>query len=142
MGQLAVDHIASNSEAAVERYTVPGFLEAPLAAQRLIDEHGCDVVIVCSMVNSHDMNKEYAQRATEGFLRVALDNDAHVLEAAVGKDEAKTKRDLVPIIEDRVLGHVENALALLEGRDALRSEAGTGRRQGGDDAGRLGEGTG
>jgi len=139
IAELAVEHVTENSEADISRYTTPGFPELPVAARRLIERHDCDIVLACSMVDSHNMNKEYAQRATEGFLRVTLNHDVHILEVAVGKDEARTKQGLIPTIEDRVRGHVENALALLEGKDGLRLQAGAGRRQDGDDTGSLRE---
>lgn len=137
MGGLAIGTIEENSDVDIERYTVPGYNEQPLAARRLIEEHGCDIVIAVGMASPYMHNKTYLQRASEGFQQVALDTDTHVLEVFVHIDEAKGPEELVETLEDRVVEHSKNALDLLEGKETLTPRAGKGIRQGSSDAGTL-----
>ncbi|MBU0536428.1 MAG: riboflavin synthase, partial [Nanoarchaeota archaeon] len=50
-------------------------------------------------------------------------------------DEADNDKHLLEITHERVYKHTMNAIALLNGKDALRNSAGKGVRQGHADAG-------
>ncbi len=142
MGGLAVDVLRERSEVDIERYTVPGFKDLPVACKRLVEEHGCDIVLALGMGGSADADKTSAHEANQGLIQVELDTGVHILKVLVYEDEAKSPEELVDIFEDRVTAHAKNALKLLEGKDALTAAAGTGLRQGGADAGPLEDGDG
>ncbi|MFB6166885.1 MAG: riboflavin synthase [Candidatus Nanohaloarchaea archaeon] len=140
MASLAVETLTENSDVEIERYTVPGFKDLPVAAKKLVQEQGCDIVIALGMAGSADVDKTCAHEASQGLIQVELDTNTHVLEVFVYEDEAKNPAELEDIFEDRVKRHAENALKLLEGREALTPRAGEGVRQGGEDAGPIGGG--
>ncbi|MDY6766286.1 MAG: riboflavin synthase [Candidatus Nanohaloarchaea archaeon] len=140
MGGLAIDVLQEHADVDIERYTVPGFKDLPLAAKRLADEHGCDIVLALGMGGSADVDKTSAHEANQALLQAELETGVHVLKVMVYEDEAKSREELVDIFEDRVREHAKNALKLLEGKEALTPEAGEGLRQGGDDAGALEDG--
>ncbi|MDY6768952.1 MAG: riboflavin synthase [Candidatus Nanohaloarchaea archaeon] len=137
MGSLAVDVLEEHSEVDIERYTVPGFKDLPVAVTKLVEDHGCDIVLALGMGGSADVDKTSAHEANQALLQAELDTGVHVLKVMVYEDEAKSEEELVEIFEDRVREHAKNALKLLEGKTALTPEAGEGVRQGGDDAGPL-----
>ncbi|MDY6774449.1 MAG: riboflavin synthase [Candidatus Nanohaloarchaea archaeon] len=140
MGGLAIETLKENSDVEIERYTVPGFKDLPVAAKKLIEEHDCDIVIALGMGGSADVDKTSAQDASQGLIQVELDTGVHVLKVMVYEDEAKSEEELIGIFEDRVTEHAKNALELLKGKEALTPRAGEGVRQGGTDAGPLGGG--
>lgn len=140
MGQLAIDTLREHSDVSIERYTVPGYNEQPLACKRLIEDYDCDIVIAVGMASPYSHNKDYLQTASKGFQQVSLETGTHVLEVFVAEDEAKTKDDLIDIIEDRVTEHSENALDLLAGKETMTPRAGKGIRQGGPDVGPFEDG--
>lgn len=140
MGQLAIDTLREHSDVSIERYTVPGYNEQPLACRRLADEYDCDIVIAVGMASPYSHNKEYLHTASKGFQRVALDHDVHVLEVFVAEDEAKSEEKLEEIIVDRVVEHSKNALDLLRGKETMTPRGGKGVRQGGPNAELIGDG--
>lgn len=140
MGQLAIDTLREHSDVSIERYTVPGYNEQPLACKRLVEEYDCDIVIAVGMASPYSHNKDYLQTASRGFQQVSLETGVHVLEVFVAEDEAKSKDDLIDIIVDRVTEHSKNALDLLDGKETMTPRAGKGIRQGGPDAGPLRKG--
>ncbi|MDY6769766.1 MAG: riboflavin synthase [Candidatus Nanohaloarchaea archaeon] len=139
MGGLAVETLQAESDVAIERYTVPGFKDLPVACQRLVEEHGCDIVLALGMGGSADVDRTSAHEANQGLIQAELQTGTHILKVLVYEDEAKTEDDLIAIFEDRVTEHARNALKLLEGKETLTPEAGGGLREGGPDAGPLGE---
>lgn len=140
MGQLAIHTLREHSNVSIERYTVPGYNEQPLACKRLAEEYDCDAIIAVGMASPYSHNKEYLHTASRGFQQVGLEHDVHILEVFVAEDEAKSEEALVDIIEDRVREHSKNALDLLRGKETMTPRAGQGVRQGGPDASQLGEG--
>lgn len=137
MGGLAVKTLREESEVGIERYTVPGFKDLPVACKRLVEDHDCDIVVALGMGGSADVDKTSAHEANQALLQVELATGVHILKVMVYEDEAKDAEGLKGIFEDRVVEHARNALKLLEGKDALRSGAGEGWRQGGPDAGSI-----
>ena len=50
MGGMAADELRKTGTGfKVERYTVPGVKDLPVAAKKLIEERGCDIVIALGM---------------------------------------------------------------------------------------------
>ncbi len=139
MGGLAINTLEEHSDVGVERYTVPGFKDLPVACKRLIEDHGCDIVIALGMGGSADVDKTSAHEASQALLDVEVETGTHILKVMVYEDEGKNEDELVDVFEDRVTEHARNALKLLDGKTALTPDAGTGVRQGGPDAGPVGD---
>lgn len=137
MGGLAIQTLAEHGDVNIERYTVPGFKDLPVACKKLIEEHDCDIVIALGMAGSADVDKTCAHEASQGLIQTELMTNTHILEVFVYEDEAKNREELVDIFEDRVVEHAKNALELLKGKEALTSSAGEGVRQGHSDAGSI-----
>lgn len=121
----------------IERYTVPGVKDLPVACKKLFDEHDCDIVMALGMPGPEPIDKTCAHEASQGLIQVQLLMNKHILEVFVHLDEADNDRELVRMTEDRVRKHTLNAIALLKGKDTLRKFAGKGIRQGHADAGPL-----
>ncbi len=121
----------------VERYTVPGIKDLPVAC-KILFRRGCELVIACGMAGKAPIDKQCSHEASMGLQAVQLGEGKHVLEVFVHMDETASERELMAICEDRARKHAENALLLLFGQDELRRRAGTGRRQGRPDEGPLG----
>ena len=45
MASSAIDELKRWMSAHIERYTVPGIKDLPVAAKKLIEERGCDIVM-------------------------------------------------------------------------------------------------
>ena len=137
MAKFAIDVIKKNSNAKIERYTVPGFKDLPVACKRLIEEDKCDIVMAFGMAGKAPIDKQCAHEATMGLQTVQLMTNKHILEVFVHMDEAKKEKEIYEIAKNRAEKHALNALALLKGRTALTHYAGMGRRQGKEDEGPL-----
>ena len=137
MAKFAIDMIKKKSNAKIERYTVPGFKDLPVACKKLIEEDKCDIVIALGMAGKMPIDKQCAHEAAMGLQQVQLMTNKHILEVFVHMDEAKTEREIYSIAKNRAEKHALNALALLKGRTALTKYAGTGRRQGKNDEGPI-----
>jgi riboflavin synthase len=137
MGALAIETLNEHGDVAIERYTVPGFKDLPVACKKLIEEYDCDTVIALGMAGSADVDKTCAHEASQGLIQTELETNTHIIEVFVYEDEAKNREELADIFEDRVIEHAKNSLKLLDGKEALTPHAGQGVRQGHDDAGTI-----
>ncbi|MFH1409275.1 MAG: riboflavin synthase [Nanoarchaeota archaeon] len=136
MGALAEKTILEAPDnVGIERYTVPGFKDLPVACKKLFQEHDCDIVMACGMAGGAAIDKQCAHEASLGLQMVQLLTNKHIIEVFVFEDESDSAKELISIFENRTRKHALNALALLKGKDALRPFAGKGVRQGKDDAG-------
>lgn len=136
MGDIAEKTLKDNGESIkIERYTVPGVKDLPVAAKKLIDENNCDIVLALGMPGPMPIDKQCAHEASTGIIQAQLLTNRHILEVFVHMDEAKNDKELFEITKDRTSKHAMNALALLKGRETLKKFAGMGRRQGHADAG-------
>ena len=61
--------------------------------------------------------------------------NTHIIEVFVHEDEAKDDRELAWLAEQRTREHAENAVNLVLHPEILTRDAGTGQRQGFEDAG-------
>ena len=125
MARAAVSTIKKESSVQIVRYTVPGIKDLPVAAKRLLEEEGCDIVIALGMPGSAD--KDMAQLMT----------NKHLLEVFVHEDEAPDEKTLAWLAEKRTAEHAMNAVRMLIHPEALTRLAGTGQRQGYEDAGPI-----
>jgi riboflavin synthase len=121
----------------VERYTVPGVKDLPVACKKLFDERKCDIVIALGMPGAQAIDKMCAHEASTGLIQVQLMTGKHVVEVFVHEDEARDERELKWLASRRAREHAVNAYDLLFRPERLAKNAGTGRRQGFEDAGGI-----
>jgi riboflavin synthase len=139
MGGHAIDELKRTGTGfKVERYTVPGVKDLPVAAKRLIEERGCDIVIALGMPGPEQIDKMCAHEASTGLIQVQLLTGKHVIEVFVHEDEAKDAKQLAWLSERRAREHAVNAYDLLFRPERLERNAGKGLRQGFEDAGPVG----
>jgi len=137
MAKIAIDEIKKNVSTGIVRRTVPGVKDLPVEAKKLIEEEKCDLVIVFGMPGKQEIDKICAHEASQGLILAQLMTNTHVLEVFVHEDEADNNERLIKICENRARKHAINAITLLFHPEQLIKNAGTGKRQGSEDAGGL-----
>jgi riboflavin synthase len=142
MARAAVSTIKKEASVEIVRYTVPGIKDLPVAAKRLLEEEDCDIVIALGMPGPADKDKMCAHEASSGLIMAQLMTNKHILEVFVHEDEAKDEKTLAWLAESRTAEHALNALSLLIHPQTLTRLAGTGQRQGYEDAGPIEGGSG
>ena len=136
MGRIVADEIKGNyADVAVERKTVPGIKDLPVACKRLLSE--ADICIACGMPGGMDKDRVCANQASTGIIQAQLMADKHIIEVFVHEDEADNPRELKNIVEDRCRKHALNAVHLLRNDGWLEKNAGKGLRQGSKNAGSI-----
>ena len=138
MGGFAIDELRNTGTGfKVERYTVPGVKDLPVAAKKLLEERGCDLVIALGMPGAQEIDKVCAHEASTGLIQVQLLTNKHIIEVFVHEDEAEGAKELARLAERRAREHAVNAYDLLFRPERLQRNAGKGLRQGFDDAGPI-----
>lgn len=136
MGGFAIDELKRTGTGfKVERYTVPGVKDLPVAAKRLLEERECDIVIALGMPGAQEIDKMCAHEASTGLIQVQLLTNKHVIEVFVHEDEAKSEKELTWLAERRAREHAANAYDLIFRPERLAKNAGRGLRQGFEDVG-------
>ncbi|MGP8321539.1 MAG: riboflavin synthase [Methanosarcinaceae archaeon] len=137
MGRAAINEIQHNLSVKIMRTTVPGIKDLPVASKKLIEEKGCDIVIALGMPGAQEKDKMCAHEASMGLIQAQLMTSTHIIEVFVHEDEAKNERELAFLMEKRAREHALNAIRLLIDPGKLTKLAGTGQRQGFEDAGQV-----
>lgn len=141
MGAIAIDELKKTGDGfIIERYTVPGVKDLPVACKRLFEERECGIVMALGMPGGEEIDKVCAHEASTGLISVQLMVNKHIIEVFVHMDEAKNEKELAWLTERRVREHAVNAYDLLFRPERLEKQAGTGQRQGFEDAGSVGGG--
>jgi len=135
MGAIAVDELKKHASVAIERVTVPGIKDLPVACKKLIEERRCDIIMALGMPGGKDKDKMCAHEASTGLIQCQLMTNTHIIEVFVHEDEAKDDRELAWLMEQRTREHAVNAVKLVLHPRELERQAGTGQRQGFEDAG-------
>ena len=135
MGAFAVDELKKHASVAIERVTVPGIKDLPVACKKLIEERRCNIVMALGMPGGKDKDKLCAHEASQGLIMCQLMTNTHIIEVFVHEDEAKDDRELAWLMEQRTREHAVNVVKLVLHPRDLEREAGTGQRQGFEDAG-------
>jgi len=135
MGKFAVNELRKHASISVERYTVPGVKDLPVACKILLEKRGCDLVMALGMPGAGEKDRVCAHEASQGIIMAQLMTNKHIIEVFVHEDEAEDGRELAWLAEQRTREHAVNAVKLLAAPRALAKEAGTGQRQGFPDAG-------
>lgn len=135
MGRIAIDELKKHASLSIERYTVPGIKDLPVACKKLIEERNCELVIALGMPGGAEKDRMCAHEASLGLITTQLLTNRHIIEVFVHEDEAKDERELAWLAEQRTREHAVNAVKLLLYPRELEKDAGTGQRQGFPDAG-------
>lgn len=157
MGKVALDTLRPLAkDADLRRVTVPGVKDLPAAARRFFDE-GCDLVIACGMVGAEDVDKVCGHEASLGLMWLRTQFGRPLLEVFIHMDEpfehdglgkvthrpdtpaeiAHYERELHKLSVERTREHAVNAHMMLYEPHKLTELAGTGQRQGYEDAGPI-----
>lgn len=121
----------------IERYTVPGVKDLPVACKKLFEEKKCDLVIALGMPGGQAIDKVCAHEASTGLIQVQLMTSKHIIEVFVHEDEASSPKELKKLASNRAREHAVNAYDLLFRSERLAKRAGTGQRQGFADVGQI-----
>ncbi|MBE0516122.1 MAG: riboflavin synthase [Methanophagales archaeon] len=135
MGAAAIDELRKNASVKIERYTVPGIKDLPVASKKLIEEKGCDIVMALGMPGPEDIDKQCAHEASLGIIAAQLLTSTHVIEVFVYEDEVEKEEELAGLADRRTREHAENVIKMLFKPQELEREAGMGKREGFEDVG-------
>src|SRR3989338_8003240 len=94
----------------IERYTVPGIKDLPVACKLLFEKYKCDIVMALGMVGPMPIDRQCSHEASLGIQAVQLVKSKHILEVFVHMDEAKNDKELFSIAKNRTHKHALNAL--------------------------------
>ncbi|MBI2549042.1 riboflavin synthase [Candidatus Woesearchaeota archaeon] len=124
----------------IERYTVPGIKDLPVACLRLLEDYNCAIAMAIGMPGAKPIDKQCAHEASIGFSQVQLQTKKHILEVFIHLDEVNLASstyatEMAKLARNRAAKHAEHLLFLLQGKESLSPFAGTGKRQGFADAG-------
>ena len=138
MGGLAIEELkATGTGFKIERYTVPGVKDLPVACKKLFAERDCDIVMAFGMPGKEPIDKVCAHEASQGLIQVQLAASKHIIEVFVHEDEAKSEKELAWLAERRSREHAVNAYDLVFRPEKLTKNAGKGFRQGFEDVGPI-----
>ncbi len=136
MGSSVEDELRSSGTGfRIERVTVPGIKDIPVAALRLFKEKDCDIVIACGMPGKESLDKISATVASNGIMEAMLLAGKHIIEVFVHEEEASDESELAWLMDRRAREHALNAYNMMFRPEILRKNAGKGLRQGYQDAG-------
>ena len=122
MGAHAIDELKRHASVAIERYTVPGIKDLPVACKKLIEERRCDIVIALGMPGGKEKDRVCAHEASQGLILCQLMTNKHIIEVFVHEDEAKDAKELAWLMERRTREHAANgAIAMASARDTIRA---------------------
>src|SRR3970040_2003001 len=121
----------------IVRYTVPGIKDLSAACRILFDEQKCDIAMALGLVGRQPVDRDCPLAADFGLQMVQALTGKHILGVMVHEDEAKDEAGLAWLFERRTREHAINCYDLLFRPEELRKLAGTGQREGFEDAGPL-----
>lgn len=139
MGAAAIDELRKNASVKIERYTVPGIKDLPVASKKLIEEKRCDIVMALGMPGAADIDKQCAHEASTGIIAAQLLTSTHIIEVFVYEDEIEGEKELAWLAYRRAREHAQNVIKMLFKPQEMEREAGMGKREGFEDAGPLRE---
>jgi riboflavin synthase len=142
MGGIAVATLRAKQDFGarfdVARRTVPGFKDLAVAAKRLIQLEGCEIVLALGMPGAGDLDRTCAHEASLGIMMAQLITTTPILEVFVHEQEGQgDDARLLAICEDRCAKHALNAHDMIFDAASLIARAGQGVRQGQADAGPI-----
>jgi riboflavin synthase len=135
MGTIAIEELKKHASVSIERVTVPGIKDLPVACKKLIEERRCDIVMALGMPGGKEKDRMCAHEASLGLIQAQLMTNTHIVEVFVHEDEAGNDTELTWLAGQRTREHAVNAIRMVLYPKELEKEAGTGQRQGFPDAG-------
>jgi riboflavin synthase len=141
MASAAIKALRGEASVEIIRYTVPGIKDLPVASKRLLEE-GCEIVMALGMPGAAEKDRMCAHEASSGLIMAQLMTNKHIIEVFVHEDEAPDERTLGWLAERRTAEHAQNVIRLLFYPEKLTRMAGTGQRQGYEDARPIESGSG
>ena len=135
MGKIAIEELKKHASVSIERVTVPGIKDLPVACKKLIEEKNCEIVMALGMPGGKEKDRLCAHEASQGLIMTQLMTNTHIIEVFVHEDEAKDDAELAWLAANRTREHAVNAVKLVLYPKELQKEAGTGQRQGFADSG-------
>ena len=136
MARYALDRLRSTGTGfRIERSTVPGIKDLPVACRRLFRERSVDLCLALGMPGRAEYDKTCAHEASLGLILTGVLEAKPIVECFVFEGEASGDRELETLARRRAEEHAENAYALLCRPERLARRAGEGLRQGFPDAG-------
>jgi riboflavin synthase len=137
MAADAIDELKKNStRLKIIKVTVPGIKDLAVACKKLIEEEGCDICMALGMPGPDPKDKITAQVASQGIVKAQLMTNVHILEVFVHEDEA-TGKELAKLCRNRSREHAQNLIRMVFRPEKMTQRAGTGQREGFEDAGPL-----
>lgn len=121
----------------LERYTVPGVKDLPVACKKLLEGKNCDICIALGMPGDKSIDKTCAHEASQGLIQTQIQTNKHIIEVFVHLDEGKNEKELLEIVKNRTYDHTINTISLLKGKETLSKRAGKGIRQGKENVGEV-----
>ena len=142
MGEIVLRTLRAKADCGVRfdiaRRTVPGIKDLAVAAKRMIQLDGCEIVLALGMVGAAELDRVSAHEAGLGIMLAQVMTSVPILGVLVHEEEADgDEARLLAIFEDRCTGHALNAHDMLFDPKSLVARAGQGVRQGQPDAGPL-----
>jgi riboflavin synthase len=135
MGKIAIEELKKHASVSIERVTVPGIKDLPVASKKLIEEKNSEIVMALGMPGGNEKDRLCAHEASQGLIMTQLMTNTHIIEVFVHEDEAKDDAELAWLAASRTREHAVNAVKLVLYPKELQKEAGTGQRQGFEDSG-------
>ncbi len=136
MASFAIKELEKYGGVDIVRSTVPGMKDLAVECKKLLDG-GCEICLAIAMVGGHKLDEACAHEANMGIMHAQLMTNKHILGVFVHEIETDDEKELYNICIDRVTKHAHNAYLMLASPGELIKNAGTGKRQGRDDAGPL-----
>ena len=138
MGKIGIETMQkiakeNNWEIKILRKTVPGVKDIPVALLNLLDQ-GCKAGIVFGMPGKEPVDKTCSHEASLGISQVQLMTKKTVLEVFVHEEEGKDGKDLAEVMHNRASKHAINLIWMLFKPEELEKRAGSGERQGRENA--------
>ena len=121
----------------LERYTVPGVKDLPVACKKLLEEQNCNICMALGMPGDQPIDKTCAHEASQGLIQTQVLTNKHIIEVFIYLDEGKDEKELLEIVKNRTYDHTMNAISLLKGKNTVSKKAGQGIRQGKENIGAL-----
>jgi riboflavin synthase len=135
MGKIAIEELKKHASVSIERITVPGIKDLPVACKKLIEERNCEIVMALGMPGGKEKDRLCAHEASQGLIMAQLMTNTHIVEVFVHEDEARDDAELAWLAASRTREHAVNAVKLVLYPKELQKDAGTGQRQGFEDSG-------
>jgi riboflavin synthase len=138
MAGFAIDEIDKKFPGtAIVRSTVPGVKDLAAGCVILDKKEKCDIYLALGMVGKEPIDTQCGHEASIGIQMAKMKLGKHIVEVFVHEFEGKDKADLYSIFENRARKHAVNAVLLAADPEELQKFAGTGKRQGRQDAGPI-----